>query len=80
MGGKFSNLNHFKVNKLDPESESPETQRLGRIYLHRLDLVADNSVEVVSRLDCPAVLDMKWNKKEPILGKPVNVDFEYRYP
>ena len=77
----------FQVNKLDPESESPQTQRLGRIYIHNVDI--ENLEKLSSKdaakngansnhiseenggkfctkactLDCPAVLDLKWNLK-----------------
>ena len=68
----------FQVNKLNPESESPETEKLGRIYLHKLNHTSnpDSQLEspvvldfhLVSRLESPAVLDMKWSMREPVLG------------
>jgi len=59
----------YQVNKLDPESESPETERLGRIYLHKINLDGDTlKCDVIAREESPAVLDMKWNMKEQILG------------
>ena len=68
----------FQVNKLNPESESPETEKLGRIYLHKLNQTSnpDSQPEspvvldfhLVSRLESPAVLDMKWSMREPVLG------------
>ena len=77
----------FQVNKLDPESESPQTQRLARIYIHNVDIEnleklsskdaakngpnsnhisEENSGKFCTKactLDCPAVLDLKWNLK-----------------
>ncbi|XP_023342445.1 diphthine methyltransferase homolog [Eurytemora carolleeae] len=68
----------YQVNKLNPESESPETEKLGRIYLHKLthtpnpDSQPESPVgldsHLVSRLESPAVLDMKWSMREPVLG------------
>ncbi len=63
---------------MNPESESPETEKLGRIYLHKLthtpnpDSQPESPVgldsHLVSRLESPAVLDMKWSMREPVLG------------
>ena len=96
-------LNFIKVNKLDPESESPQTERLGRIYIHNIDIegleqsaTQENNTENETKengakidikefsanfdtkqngvtqsciLECPAVLDMKWNlKSEEVLA------------
>ena len=44
------------------EEESPETKRLGRVYLHRVKRDEDEklSVDEVCRRETQAVLDMKW--------------------
>ncbi len=84
------------MNKLDPESESPQTQRLGRIYIHDVDkenfknllskdsaqngastdhMVDENGGKYCTKaytLDCPAVLDLKWNLKSPDILAAVN--------
>ena len=65
----------YQVNKVgdggetretDTESDSPETERLGRIYLH---IVTSDGGSVdcqkVFSVDCPAVLDMKWSSADP---------------
>ena len=65
----------YQVNKLNPGNsveigdetgDSPETERLGRIYLH-LVTSENGSVDCkeVFSIDCPAVLDMKWSSAEP---------------
>jgi len=69
----------YQVNKVvseyvnesgDNTDDSPETERLGRIYLH---LVTSENGSVSCRevfsTDCPAVLDMKWSSDpEPRLA------------
>ena len=103
-------LNFIKVNKLDPESESPQTERLGRIYIHNIDIegleqsatqendtenetnqdTKENGAKIDTKefcanfdtkhygvtqsciLECPAVLDMKWNLKSGELLAAVN--------
>jgi len=92
----------YQVNKLDPDSESPATERLGRIYIHNIDINKldqltqlkddsnidqENTFEAASSKDeksqenelneslfvpecqyeCPAVLDLKWSSKDPVL-------------
>lgn len=74
------------MNKLDPESESPTTERLGRIYLHHVrvqptgrvhetlrresdeegDSNTVNAVDcsLAEKLECAAVLDMKWREAD----------------
>ena len=46
----------------EEEAESPKTERLGRVYLHRLGLGEQGEVllQEVARRECRAVLDMKW--------------------
>jgi hypothetical protein len=72
-----SKLSFLQVNKLD-ETESPATERLGRIYIHHVretevhdseDNTKNHSDEhktvncsLVGQVECPAVLDMKWNR------------------
>jgi diphthamide biosynthesis protein 7 len=66
----------YQVNKVAGESDkdekdeagdSPETERLGRIYLHTVKKSESGSVECekVFSVDCPAVLDMKWSSADP---------------
>eukprot|EP00088_Acartia_fossae_P013703 TRINITY_DN1724_c0_g1_i10.p1 TRINITY_DN1724_c0_g1~~TRINITY_DN1724_c0_g1_i10.p1 ORF type:complete len:359 (+),score=50.18 TRINITY_DN1724_c0_g1_i10:41-1117(+) len=108
----------YQVNKLDPESESPETERLGRIYLHNIDIEqlnksASNQNKISSdnlkngddfenelagctktgedhntgchktcAIECPAVLDLKWNLKEGTVLAAANAKGQlvlYRY-
>jgi len=57
----------YQVNKLDADSESPKTERLGRIYLHQVDAEA-TTFTLLSQLETAAVLDMKWNLKDNVLG------------
>ena len=49
-------------DKGEEEDESPETKRLGRIYLHRVNRAEDGklTVEKVCSRESKAVLDMKW--------------------
>jgi len=95
----------YQVNKLDPNSESPATERLGRIYIHNIDV---NNLDILTQLndkhrdctidakentcdssnidelldkvdnenssftpecqfECPAVLDLKWTFKDPVM-------------
>ena len=49
-------------DKAEEEEESPETKRLGRVYLHRVKRDGDGklTVEKVCSRESKAVLDMKW--------------------
>ena len=60
----------YQVVKVDEQQcekkedeESPETKRLGRVYLHRVKRDEDGelTVDKVCSKECKAVLDMKWS-------------------
>ena len=52
-------------NSDDEAGDSPETERLGRIHLHKVANSEGSVVcENIHSVDCPAVLDMKWNSTD----------------